>query len=120
MIRFAGLRGVGGVFSIRPQDVVFVLLIGVFAMQKVTLLEQLPVELNRGVGRIVSAHALLEHHLSACIASLVGLGHKERRLVLAEPRSEDRLQTIKRLIQVHGLSVHVPAQLTPKSLKMIR
>jgi len=90
-------------------------------MQRVTLLEQLPVDLNRGIGRVISAHALLEHHLGACIATLTGLGHKERRLVLAEmTRSETRLQIIKSLISVHNLNVAIPAPLTGTNLKRIR
>lgn len=84
------------------------------------LLEHWPADISRAIGRIVSTQALVEHYIQMCIVTLTGLGKKESRLVLGEPRVEDRLQTVKRLIKVHGLTVAIPAELTAKNLKRAR
>lgn len=88
--------------------------------ESVSLLDQLPISLNKAVGRIIVAHALLEHHLQMCITKLVGVGHIEGRIALAEPRSESKLQNIKLLIKVHELSVSIPVNLTANHLKRVR
>ncbi len=89
-------------------------------MEKVALVTELPVDLNRGVGRIVSAFALVEHQLDMCVAALSGLGHKERRIVLFKEKAESRLGTCKLLFEVHGLKVSIPESLTAKRLKRVR
>jgi hypothetical protein len=89
-------------------------------MESVSLLNELPVDLNRAVGRIVVTHALLEHHLQMSLTKLLGVGHKEGAIVLAGLRSEDKLRNIKRLIKVHGLAVMAPANLTAKFVKRVR
>lgn len=117
---FISAWGLGGVFSIRSSTSSSRLRAGVFVMQKVTLLDELPVDLNRGIGRIVSAFALLEHNLDLSVSALTGLGHKERRIALFKERTESRLSTCKLLFEVHGLKVSIPEGLTVKKLKMVR
>ncbi|OAI44994.1 hypothetical protein AYO42_03790 [Rhizomicrobium sp. SCGC AG-212-E05] len=104
-----GVKGLGGVLSIRLRTSSS---LGALDMQKVTLIESLPIELYKGIGRVIYAHAILEHHLQACIKNLTGMGHKEARIALGEPRSENKLQAIKSLIKVHGLEVAIPVKLT--------
>jgi hypothetical protein len=54
------------------------------------------------------------------IIKLVGVGHVEGRLVIVEPRAEDRLSLIKRLVKLHKLPASVPTGLTDAKLKRAR
>jgi hypothetical protein len=71
------------------------------------LLRHLPADLSRGIGRIIFAYAYLECELQQIMQTLTGLGPKEGRLTIKEPRAIDRLEIIENLISIHGLEITI-------------
>lgn len=69
------------------------------------VLKSLPASMTRGIGRIMVADAYLDNLLSQTIYLLTGVGPKEGRLSIREPRTIERLELIIDLAEVHKIAL---------------
>ena len=69
-------------------------------MKKLPIVIDLPTPIAREIGRIIAAHSTLEQYLTRVIYMILGVGPKDGRLAVREPRTEDRLDLILDLQEV--------------------
>jgi len=73
--------------------------------KKLITLKRLPASMTRGMGRLLVADSYLDLALIQIIYDLIGVGQKEGRLAVREPRTVERLQLILDLAHVHGIKI---------------
>jgi hypothetical protein len=86
-------------------------------VKKLVTLKKLPASMTRGIGRIMVADAYLDLALSQSIYLLTGVGQKEGRLAIREPRTEERLDLILDLAKVHKITVKTDIKLFREAIQ---
>lgn len=70
-----------------------------------TTLVDLPSNIYEGIGKVISAHALLENCISETLFDLLGIDYPEGRVAFTYRAASAQFGTIRRLIELHGISV---------------
>ena len=86
-------------------------------MKRGTLVEALPDNLLREIGRVVFAHAVLENHLTGFAHAALQVSRKEGRIAVREPRLTDRFEMILDLMAVHEVSCTVDTTVLRKRIE---
>lgn len=68
---------------------------------------KLPAELEQKIGHAIVGFSYLEFLLSRITYDLLGIGQKEGRLVVKEPRAHERVEAIADLIALQNLDIDV-------------
>jgi len=86
-------------------------------VQKLETLKRVPASINRGIGRLLVADSYLDLALVQIVYDLVGVGQKEGRLAIREPRAVERLELIEDLAHVHGIKLQTDLKLLREALE---
>jgi hypothetical protein len=65
----------------------------------------LPDPVCLGIGKVVSAHAVLENEVFELLVSLSGIRHPIGRVMLRYQGANERFKTCRRLMVLHGISL---------------
>jgi hypothetical protein len=79
-------------------------------------LKRLPASMCRGIGRIMVADSYLDLALIQIVYKLTGVGQKEGRLAIREPRTVERLEMILDLAKVHSIEIQTDVNLLRDTL----
>jgi hypothetical protein len=85
----------------------------IYRTHELEIVLDLPAALSREIGRAIVLFAALENLLSRSIYALLDISRQEGRLAVREPRTTDRFDLLRDLIEVKGLK-------PTADLKMIR
>ena len=72
------------------------------------IVSQLPDSLCLGIGKIVSAHAVLENRVADLLFELMQTDQATGRVALGYRAASERFKTIKQLLFMHGIKTSVP------------
>lgn len=88
-------------------------------MKEYPLVLDLPASLSREIGRVIVAYAAMEMVLSKIIYALLGVGPKEGRLAIREPRALDRFELIRDLANLSGIADYPGTKLLAEGIKEV-
>ena len=68
------------------------------------IVQELPLHVCRGIGKVVSAHAVLETEVTNLLFDLAGIKYPIGRMSFRYQAASERFKLVKRLMSLHGLS----------------
>jgi len=77
-------------------------------MQKTLAIHHLPAAHNRGIGKAIVLWAAFESTLNEISYALLGVGRKGGRIAVREPRTHERIDMIRLLVDLRGVKLKNP------------
>jgi len=81
------------------------------------VLIELPANIYEGIGKIITAHALLENFVSETLFDLLTIDYPEGRVAFADRAASAQFDIVRRLIELHGIKVPFDLKALDKSIE---
>jgi hypothetical protein len=88
-------------------------------MRQLPVIKKLPSLLNREIGRVITRFAHLEYILSITTYEILGIGPKEARLAIIEPRMKNRIELIIDLLRLKKIDPNINLSLWGAELEKL-